>query len=290
LIVAALAVLAPNAALAQTPSDRSVLAEDAAFPRPPMPFDWRAQIRASLAEIVQHADDAARGVAPAPPQVRYVRVTRAAAVVQSPRGDAPVVAAVAPGEIVEVLDERDGWYLVRPAGGGVVPGWQTGWLPSSLVAAVPESGGPGGSSRPGAPVPPSSADPQWSAVRALTPGVRVQVRGLTRRDQAQGSLLSASDDGLTVQTGSGPRTLQRDQVRTVSLVNPKRTQWTIVGAAVGAGLMIPLQLSASRRCFSSGACVPQDVSMGRLLLNTSIAVGAASPFVWLARNTVVYKR
>jgi hypothetical protein len=127
-------------------------------------------------------------------------------------------------------------------------------------------------------------------VRALTPGVRVQVRGLTRRDQAQGSLLSASDDGLTVQTGSGPRTLQRDQVRTVSLVNPKRTQWTIVGAAVGAGLMIPLQLSASRRCFSSGACVPQDVSMGRLLLNTSIAVGAASPFVWLARNTVVYKR
>jgi hypothetical protein len=30
--------------------------------------------------------------------------------------------------------------------------------------------------------------------------------------------------------------------------------------------------------------------MGRLLLNTSIAVGAASPFVWLARNTVVYKR
>jgi hypothetical protein len=116
------------------------------------------------------------------------------------------------------------------------------------------------------------------------------VRGASRRDQAQGALLSSSEQDITVQTGNGPRFFPRDQVRTVSLVNPKRTQWTLIGAAVGGGLMIPLTLSASRTCFGSGVCVPRDVGMGRLLVNTGIAIGAASPFVWLARNTVVYKQ
>jgi hypothetical protein len=44
-------------------------------------------------------------------------VVRAAAVLEQPLGDARSVGTVAIGEILDVLDERNGWYLVRPPAG-----------------------------------------------------------------------------------------------------------------------------------------------------------------------------
>ncbi len=62
-----------------------------------------------------------------------VRVLRAAAVLADPQGAAAVVATVNPGELLEVLDERNGWYLVRPRAGGT---WMAGWINGANVEVV----------------------------------------------------------------------------------------------------------------------------------------------------------
>jgi hypothetical protein len=67
-----------------------------------------------------------------------VRVLRAAAALEGPQGSANAVGTVNPGEIFEVLDERDGWYLVRPPAGSAHT-WRTGWVNGASVERI---GGP----------------------------------------------------------------------------------------------------------------------------------------------------
>ena len=80
-----------------------------------------------------------------------VRVLRAAAVVEQPAGDSRPVATVNPGEVFEVLDEKDSWVLVRPPNGSRTPEWRTGWL--NRASVEPMSGGAASSARQSAPVP-----------------------------------------------------------------------------------------------------------------------------------------
>lgn len=79
------------------------------------------------------------------------RVVRTVAVLEEPRADAKAIGTVAPGEILERLDERPEWVLVRPPGESPRE-WRTGWIgrsavepfvlaaesgPGSVTAAVP---------------------------------------------------------------------------------------------------------------------------------------------------------
>jgi hypothetical protein len=61
-----------------------------------------------------------------------VRVVRAAAVLEQPQGSATALGSVNPGEVLEVLDERDGWFLVRPPAGSATS-WRTGWVNGASV-------------------------------------------------------------------------------------------------------------------------------------------------------------
>lgn len=63
--------------------------------------------------------------------VTTVRVMRAAAVLEAPEATSNAVGTVNPGEVLEVLDQRAGWYLVRPPAGN--PGWRTGWINGASV-------------------------------------------------------------------------------------------------------------------------------------------------------------
>jgi hypothetical protein len=71
-----------------------------------------------------------------------VRAQRATAVLAEPRGTADAVGTVNAGDILEVLDQREGWYLVRPPAGSTQT-WRTGWInsasvvPMSAAAAAP---------------------------------------------------------------------------------------------------------------------------------------------------------
>ena len=53
-----------------------------------------------------------------------VRVLQTSVIVSEPRGDAEVVATVAPGAVLELLDERGSWYLVRSP--DTTRDWRTG--------------------------------------------------------------------------------------------------------------------------------------------------------------------
>jgi hypothetical protein len=74
--------------------------------------------------------------------VASVRAQRATAVLAEPRGTAEAVGTVNAGDILEVLDQREGWYLVRPPAGSTQT-WRTGWInsasvvPMSAAAAAP---------------------------------------------------------------------------------------------------------------------------------------------------------
>lgn len=60
-----------------------------------------------------------------------VRMVRVAAVLEQPVGEARAVGTVNAGDVLDVLDERDGWYLVRPPAGESAREWRTGWVNGS---------------------------------------------------------------------------------------------------------------------------------------------------------------
>ena len=66
-------------------------------------------------------------------QSTTVRVVRSAVVVAVPSGDASVEGTVAAGELLEVLNERGSWYLVRPPDDGAPREWRTGWVSKGMV-------------------------------------------------------------------------------------------------------------------------------------------------------------
>jgi Bacterial SH3 domain len=82
-----------------------------------------------------------------------VRVSRTTAVLAEPDGSANAVGSANPGDILEVLDQRSGWYLVRPPAGSTQT-WRTGWInaasvepmPGSIAAAAPSQPAPAAAS------------------------------------------------------------------------------------------------------------------------------------------------
>ena len=105
---------------------------------------------------------AAPTVAGAQP-VSRVRVLRTAAVLEQPVGDAKAVATVNAGEVLDVLDERDAWVLVRPPDGSGTREWRTGWL--NRASVEPMSGGAAANAGQSTPVAPSQASDEPSARR-----------------------------------------------------------------------------------------------------------------------------
>jgi len=96
------------------------------------------------------------------PTVTSVRVVRAAAVLEQPVGDARSVGTAATGEILDVLDERNGWYLVRPPSGGSAREWRTGWV--NAVTVEPMRAGAPAPTMP-APSAAATSQPEVSANR-----------------------------------------------------------------------------------------------------------------------------
>ena len=73
-------------------------------------------------------------------QVPTVRVVQTSVVVSEPRGDADVVTTVAPGIVLELLDERGSWYLVRPPD-STPREWRTGWINRAMVEVLDAGAG-----------------------------------------------------------------------------------------------------------------------------------------------------
>ena len=96
-----------------------------------------------------------------------VRVVRSSVVLEQPRGDSMRVAAVKPGDVVEVLDRQGNWLLVSPAAAAAASAWNRGWIHVSAL--------------------------QVDAVEAIAPQKprgRLMIRGF---GQAGGTVFAASD-------------------------------------------------------------------------------------------------
>lgn len=134
----------------------------------------------------------------------------------------------------------------------------------------------------------------WSGVLALTPGTRVEVRGLTRKDRAGGRVVSTSGDSLTITSKNGDRTFNRSETTKVEKVNPRRNLWIALGAgsAVGAGIAVALATARTTTVCGRVNCVefPAEPSTGDKTLLYAVTIGAATPFIYLARNVKVYER
>ena len=76
---------------------------------------------------------------PAMGQTITVQVTSSTVVMETPRGDGFVLGPVAQGTILEILDQRPGWYQVRAPKPGQTS-WDRGWIQARFVQPV--SGGP----------------------------------------------------------------------------------------------------------------------------------------------------
>ena len=62
-----------------------------------------------------------------------LRVVKSGFVLAEPSPNGTVVGTVFPSEILELLDERDSWLLVRPPGNAEQAEWRTGWVGRAMV-------------------------------------------------------------------------------------------------------------------------------------------------------------
>ena len=80
-----------------------------------------------------------------------------------------------------------------------------------------------------------SAQSSWSNLNALQAGQKIQVTGADSKTHS-GTFVRATDSGLSLEEAGGAQTIQRQDVRSVKLMeNRHRLRNTLIGAAVGAG-------------------------------------------------------
>jgi len=103
---------------------------------------------------------------------------------------------------------------------------------------------------------------QWENLNTLQVGQKIQV--LENSKKESGTFLSVSDKDISLQGKSGAQKIQRQDVRSVKLMeNKHRLRNTLIGAAVGAGAGAGI---------SAAAWEPHGYAGGR---GTGAAVGAA---------------
>jgi hypothetical protein len=108
---------------------------------------------------------------------------------------------------------------------------------------------------------PGVVSAQWENLNTLRAGQKIQVVENSKKDS--GTFLSVSDKDISLQGKSGPLQIQRQDVRSVKLMeNRHRFRNTLIGAAAGAGVGAGI---------SAAAWEPHGYVGGR---GTGAAVGA----------------
>ena len=75
----------------------------------------------------------------------------------------------------------------------------------------------------------------WSSVKTLSPGTEVRI-AIAKSNAINGKLESVTDNSITVNPGSGPQSIDRQQVTRVSVkTKARRMRSILIGLAVGAG-------------------------------------------------------
>jgi len=129
---------------------------------------------------------------------------------------------------------------------------------------------------------------QWENLNTLQAGQKIQVVENSKKDS--GTFLNVSDQAISLQGKSGAETIQRQDVRSVRLMeNKHRLRNTLIGTAVGAGAGAGIGAAAYQPCSPiSSFCVAPDgrglpTAVGAVV---GAAVGAAAGALWPSHETI----
>ena len=91
----------------------------------------------------------------------------------------------------------------------------------------------------------------WENLNTLKPGQGIQVREM-KSGKVTGTFVNVTDAAISVQVGTGPQTVQKEDVRSVKRMKSKhRLRNTLILAGVGAGIGAGIGAAAHHSCPSS---------------------------------------
>jgi hypothetical protein len=135
---------------------------------------------------------------------------------------------------------------------------------------------------------PSVASAQWENLNTLQAGQKIQVLQTSKKDS--GTFLSVSDKEISLQGKSGAQTIQRQNVRSVKLMeNRHRLRNTLIGSGIGAAAGAGIGAAAYQPCSpTSTFCVAPGgrglpTAIGAVL---GAAGGAAVGALWPSHETI----
>jgi hypothetical protein len=135
---------------------------------------------------------------------------------------------------------------------------------------------------------PSVVSAQWENLNTLQAGQKIQVVQTSKKDS--GTFLSVSDKEISLQGKSGAQTIQRQDVRSVKLMeNRHRLRNTLIGSAIGAAAGAGTGAAAYQPCSPTNSFC---VGPGGRGLPTAIgavigaAGGAAVGALWPSHETI----
>jgi hypothetical protein len=135
---------------------------------------------------------------------------------------------------------------------------------------------------------PSVVSAQWENLNTLQAGQKIQVVENSKKDS--GTFLSVSDKEISLQGKSGSQKIQRQDVRSVRLMeNKHRLRNTLIGGAVGAGAGAGIGAAAYQPCSPTNSfCVAPGgrglpTAVGAVV---GVAVGAAVGALWPSHETI----
>jgi hypothetical protein len=106
-----------------------------------------------------------------------------------------------------------------------------------------------------------ASEASWSNLQGLQPGQKIQLIEMTSTKHS-GTFVTATDSAIRYQTASGEQALQKENVRTVKLMeNKHRLRNTLIFAGIGAGV-------------GAGIGAASTQQTGSILLSVSHAKGA----------------
>jgi len=95
----------------------------------------------------------------------------------------------------------------------------------------------------------------WANLNALQAGQKIQIVDMNSKKHS-GTFVSASDKAISYQEAAGEQMIQKQDVRSVKLMeNKHRLRNTLIGGVGGAGAGAGIAAAADHPCSSQGFCI-----------------------------------
>ncbi|MGB6384926.1 MAG: hypothetical protein WBD25_06950 [Terriglobales bacterium] len=130
----------------------------------------------------------------------------------------------------------------------------------------------------------------WANLSALQAGQKIQVSDMNSQKHS-GTFVNVSETVITLQATAGEQTVQRQDVRSVKLMeNKHRMRNTLLGAAVGGGAGAGIGAASFHPCSPSQSfCIDPDGRAIRAGIGAVIGVaGGAVVGALLPSHTMIY--